>query len=216
MIKTKTFYFNDLRECSYIVWDDTLECIIVDPGCQSDSEKDRLKKFIETNNLKPVKLVNTHGHFDQVMGIAFVANLWGVKTYIHPLDKGHLERAQQYSEMFGYRLEQPPIDTIDLEDGGYVEFGNSKLKVIHTPGHTRGGVCLYSEEEENHFVITGDSLFAGSIGRTDLPGGDYDQLMESLLGKLVRIGEDYRVLPGHGPETTIATELNTNPFLRYE
>lgn len=216
MIKTKTFYFNDLRECCYLVWDETGECLIVDPGCYSESEKDRLKKFIESNNLKPVKLVNTHGHFDHIMGNAYVASTWGLKTYIHPADKGHLERASQYSEMFGYKVEQPPVETLDLEDGGVVEFGNSKLNVIHTPGHTRGGVSLYCDQEDNKFVITGDSLFAGSIGRTDLPGGDYDALMHSLLSKLVVIGGEYRVLPGHGPETTIAHELNTNPFLRYE
>ena len=214
MIQIKTFYFNDLRECSYVLWDETKECVIIDPGCYSDSEKERLKKFIETNELKPVKLINTHGHFDHIMGNAFVSNTWKLDTYIHPLDKPHLARAQQYTEMFGYTIEQPPIDTIDITDGGTITFGSSSLKVIHTPGHTRGGVCLYSQPDK--LVITGDSLFAGSIGRTDLPGGDYEELMDSLLRKLVVIGDDYTVYPGHGPSTTIGHELATNPFLRYE
>ncbi|MCK9627191.1 MAG: MBL fold metallo-hydrolase [Bacteroidales bacterium] len=216
MIKTKTFYFNDLRECTYVVWDDTRECVIIDPGCQSDSERERLKKFIETNNLKPVKLLNTHGHFDHVMGNAFVTKTWGVKTYINPQDKPQLERAFSYGEMFGYSIEQPPADTVDVNDGDKIGFGESYLKVITTPGHTRGGVCYYTEEQDNKIVFAGDSLFAGSIGRTDLPGGDYDDLMNSLLKKIVELGGDYKVLSGHGPETTISRELDTNPFLRYE
>ena len=214
MIQIKTFYFNDLRECTYVLWDETLECIIIDPGCYSSSERERLVKFIDSENLKPVKIVNTHGHFDHIMGNAFVATEWGIKTYIHPQDKPHLERAQKYSELFGYSIEQPPLDTIDIDDGDKITFGKSSVTVMHTPGHTRGGVSLYNIEEK--FVITGDALFAGSIGRTDLPGGDYDQLMESLLGRLVKLGNDFKVYPGHGPVTTIGQELDTNPFLRYE
>lgn len=213
-MQIKTFYFNDLRECTYILWDDTCECVIVDPGCYSESEKSRLEKFILENSLKPVMLLNTHGHFDHIMGNAFVSQKWNVKTYIHPDDKPHLERAVQYSNMFGYNVEAPSLDTVDLNDGDELKFGNSLLKVMTTPGHTRGGVSLYSETDK--FVITGDALFAGSIGRTDLPGGDYDQLMESLLGKIIKLGDDYAVYPGHGPATTIANEKSTNPFLRYE
>ncbi|MDP3436314.1 MAG: MBL fold metallo-hydrolase, partial [Bacteroidales bacterium] len=112
------------------------------------------------------------------------------------------------------KIEQPPLDTVDLNEGDILSFGESHLKVIHTPGHTRGGVSFYSEEDK--LVITGDALFAGSIGRTDLPGGDYDQLMESLLGKIVKLGDDYTVYPGHGPATTIEKEISSNPFLRYE
>ncbi len=214
MIQRKTFYFNDLRTCCYILWDGTSEAVIVDPGCYSDSEKDRIVKFVEKNGLKPVKLVNTHGHFDHVMGNRFVADKWGLKTYIHPEDKGQLERSASYCEMFGYKIDAPYYDTEDLAEGEPLTFGNSSLEVMHTPGHTMGGVALYSKEDG--FILTGDSLFAGSIGRTDLPGGDYDMLMESLLKKIVTVEPDTVVLPGHGPETTIAHEMNTNPFLRYE
>ncbi len=214
MIQIKTFYFNDLRECTYVLWDETNECVVVDPGCNSNSEKERLEKFIESSALKPVMLLNTHGHFDHIMGNAFVATKWHIRTYIHPDDKSHLERALQYSEMFGYKIDEPPLDTADLKDGDTLRFGNSSLAVIHTPGHTRGGVSFYSMEDK--FVITGDALFAGSIGRTDLPGGDYDQLMESLLSKLIPLGEDVKVYPGHGPATTIGQEIASNPFLRYE
>lgn len=214
MIQIKAFYFNDLRECSYVLWDQTGECVFIDPGCYSESEKERLVKFVEANSLKPVKLLNTHGHFDHIMGNAFVAGKWNLETYIHASDKPHLARAQQYREMFGYKIEQPPLNTVDVTDGSEVKFGESTLKVIHTPGHTKGGVCYYSESDK--FVITGDSLFSGSIGRTDLPGGDYEELMESLLEKILKLGEDYTVYPGHGPATTIGHEIATNPFLRYE
>jgi Zn-dependent hydrolases, including glyoxylases len=216
MIKVKTFYVNDLRECCYVLYDQTGECVIVDPGLQTKNEQDRLVKFVEENNLKPTKIICTHGHFDHVMGNAFVTQKWGVPTFIHPLDRGQLERAQQYCQMFGYSIEQPPLENLqDLEEGKDVTFGDSKLQVIHSPGHTRGGVCFYSAPD--NFIITGDSLFQGSIGRTDLPGGDYDALMESLLNKVCKIAAPNSVVyPGHGPETTIAQELNTNPFLRYE
>lgn len=214
MIQIKTFYFNDLRECTYVLWDDTNECVIIDPGCHTDSEKERLEKFIEESTLKPVKLLNTHGHFDHIMGNAFVTKRWSLKTHIHPYDKPHLERAVTHSEMFGYSIEQPPLDTIDIEEGDIIDFGNSHLNVMYTPGHTRGGVCFYNNEDK--IVITGDALFSGSIGRTDLPGGDYDQLMNSLLNKIVKLGDDFRVYPGHGPYTTIGKELASNPFLRYE
>ena len=135
-------------------------------------------------------------------------------AYIHIDDKHHIERAKQYTEMFGYKIEQPPVNTIDLKDGDQIEFGSSKIRVIHTPGHSQGGICLVSDDDK--FVITGDSLFAGSIGRTDLPGGDYEQLMDSLLNKVITLGEDYKVYPGHGPATTISEEIASNPFLRYE
>ncbi|MFA6770714.1 MAG: MBL fold metallo-hydrolase [Bacteroidales bacterium] len=214
MIQIKTFYFNDLRVCTYVLWDSTNECVIIDPGCHTSSEKERLEKFIEENSLKPVKLLNTHGHFDHIMGNAFVAKRWSLKTYIHPYDIPHLERATTHSELFGYNVEQPPLDTIDIQEGDIINFGNSKLTVMYTPGHTRGGVSFYNKEEK--FIITGDALFSGSIGRTDLPGGDYDQLMDSLLNKIVKLGDDFKVYPGHGPYTTIGKELASNPFLRYE
>jgi len=214
MLNIKTFYFNDLRECTYVVWDETGECVIVDPGCHSESEKGRLENFIETNNLKPIMLLNTHGHFDHVMGNAFVTAKWNIVTHIHPDDKSYLERCAGYGDMFGYKIDEAPGNTIDLKDGEVLKIGSSYLKVMHTPGHSRGGVCFYNEEDK--IVFSGDSLFAGSIGRTDLPGGDYDQLMESLLGRVVKLGDDYSVYPGHGPVTTIGHELSTNPFLRYE
>jgi len=214
MINIKTFHFNDLRVCTYVLWDETKECAIVDPGCHTQREQTRLEKFISDNHLNPIMLLNTHGHFDHVMGNAFVSNKWSIKTYIHPEDKPQLERSTQYGEMFGYNIESPPIDIEEIEDGHTLELGNTYLKVIHTPGHTRGGVCFYNPDDK--IVFSGDSLFEGSIGRTDLPGGNYEQLLDSLLNKVVTLGKEYVVYPGHGAHTNIEHELRANPFLRYE
>lgn len=209
----KTFYFNDLRTCCYVVWDESGESVIIDPGCVSESEKSRLVKFINDNKLKPVKLLNTHGHFDHVMGNYFVCNTWGITTHINRLDGKTLALTGSYCDYFGYKIDNPPTNTIDIEDGDIIEFGKSHLKVIASPGHTPGGVSLYSEQQ--NVLFTGDSLFAGSIGRTDLPGGDLDLLMDTLKNKLMILNPDCRVLPGHGPETTIGTEERTNPFLTF-
>lgn len=209
----KTYYFNDLRTCCYVVWDETKECVIIDPGCYTDSEKSRLKKFIEENGLRPVKLLNTHGHFDHVMGNRFITDTWGVDTYIHKDDNGQLERSISYCAYFGYKIDAPDLKTIPIEDGEIIEFGESKLRVMHTPGHTMG--CVVFVNESDKVAFSGDTLFAEGIGRTDLPGGDFDMIMSSLTNKLLKLDPDYRVLPGHGPETTIGHEIESNPFLRF-
>lgn len=213
-MQVKRFYVNDLRECCYVAYDSTGECVIIDPGLQTEAEKRRLEAFIEENGLKPVKLLSTHGHFDHIMGNAFVVRRWNIKCHIHRLDMGQLERAGQYCGMFGYTIEEPPRECVEIEDGETITFGNTGLEVIYTPGHTRGGVCYYCREEG--ILFSGDTLFAGSIGRTDLPGGDYDMIMDSLRHRIMTLPPDTTVLPGHGPESTIATEATTNPFLRGE
>ena len=214
MIKVKTFYLNDLRECCYILYNESKGALIVDPGLQSNSEKERIVKFIEENNLKPEKILCTHGHFDHIMGNAFVSKKWGVPTYIHNEDLGQLERAMQYCQMFGYTIEQPPTDNITFVcNGDIIELGDDKIEVLHTPGHTRGGVCYLANDD--NFVITGDTLFCESIGRTDLPGGDYDALKDSLMNKLCKLNPETVVYPGHGPSTTISHEIVANPFLEF-
>lgn len=209
----KIFYFNDLRTCCYVIWDDTKECIIVDPGAYSDSEKNRLVKFIDENGLKPVKLVNTHGHFDHIMGNAFVVEKWAVPTFMNHADIKEVARSKSYCAYFGYEIEQPSLDVEDIKDGDIIKFGHSELKAFTSPGHSQGSVILYNEAEK--YVITGDSLFAGSIGRTDLPGGDYDVLKESLSKKILVLPGDTIVYPGHGPTSELAQEINTNPFLEF-
>jgi len=212
MIEIKRFYFNDLRECTMVLWDETKEAVIIDPGCYTDTEKKRLEQFITDNSLKPVKILLTHMHFDHVLGLGFVTDKWKADTYMAPEDKEQRAYVPRFCEMMGYATPELPEKTLDIHDGDRITFGHSQLEVIATPGHTRGGVCFFSKE--NNFLISGDTLFAGSIGRTDHPSGDYDALMKSIMTKIIPLGDDIEVIPGHGYPTTIGEERLKNPFLQ--
>jgi len=207
----KTFYFNDLRTCCYVLYDKSGECAITDPGCYTESEYNRLFKFIEENKLTPIMVLLTHGHFDHMMGCGILTKKWDIPIYMNTVDISQINRATSYGAYFGYIFDTPASEPVHLKDGDVITFGESSLKVRHTPGHSRGGVIYYNEKE--HYVLTGDSLFAGSIGRTDLPEGDYDILMCSLKDIIMTLPPETDVYPGHGPATTIAAETNTNPFL---
>ncbi|MDR2651742.1 MAG: MBL fold metallo-hydrolase [Prevotellaceae bacterium] len=210
MIKLLKLQFNPIEENTYVVYDETGECIIIDAGCSTEHENKILQKAIADKRLIPKKLVCTHGHFDHIMGNRFVCDTYLVETYVHRDELSNFERATSYSSLFDVNIIQPPIPKNFLNDGDEIKFGNSSLRVIFTPGHTRGGICLYSQED--NLLFSGDTLFAGSIGRTDLPGGDYDVLMKSVK-KLMLLPEDTNVFCGHGPETTIGYEKQTNPFI---
>ncbi|MDR3286669.1 MAG: MBL fold metallo-hydrolase [Prevotellaceae bacterium] len=210
MIKILEFQFNPIEVNTYIVYDETAECVIIDAGCCNESENKTLQKAITVNNLKPIKLISTHGHFDHIMGNSFVCETYKISTYINKNDLGDVERASSYGSYFDVNVVQPPAPQNFVNDGDEIKFGNSTLKIIFTPGHTRGGICLYSEPDK--LLFSGDTLFAGSIGRTDLPGGDYDVLMNSIK-KLMLLPDDTNVFCGHGPKTTIGCEKSTNPFI---
>lgn len=207
----KTFYFNDLRTCCYLLWDQTLECVIVDPGCYSDSEKGRIVKFVKENGLKPVKILCTHGHFDHILGAMFVSDEWQIPIYMSHEDMFWVKMAPVYCDSFGYSFTEIVKDIVDVKDEDIITFGDSKLQVIHTPGHSQGCVCYYNSEQ--NYLISGDTLFAQSIGRTDLPGGDLDKIKESIINRLFHLPGDTIVYPGHGTTTDIATEKGSNPFL---
>ena len=211
MIQIKLFYFNELRVCCYLLWDETKEAILVDPGCGTAHEQERLIKFVTQEKLSVRYMVNTHAHFDHIMGNAFVCAHWGIKSYLHPAEQGLLEHADTYCRMFGMTIDKPPTDTLPLSEKEALRFGNAALQVLETPGHSPGGICLFAPQER--FIITGDTLFAGSIGRTDLPGGDYDQLIAGITQKIIPLGAPLRILPGHGPETTLDDVLCRNPYL---
>ncbi|MDR3184586.1 MAG: MBL fold metallo-hydrolase [Prevotellaceae bacterium] len=211
MIQVKTFYFNELRECTYVLWDETCACVVVDPGAESDSERRRLQQFIADNGLRPEAILNTHGHFDHVLGNAFLARVYGIKSYIHAGDRLLLEKTNEYGSMFGYKIEQPPAAAGFLTEDEPFCFGPSQLQVLHTPGHSKGGVCFYAPADK--FVLTGDTLFQGNIGRVDLPGGDFDEIMESLSKKLMLLPDDTVVYPGHGLPSTIGEEKRSNPYV---
>jgi len=205
--------FNPFQENTYVVWDDSKECIIIDPGCYEDDEKNILFEFIKTNNLRPVKLINTHCHIDHILGNKFVIDKWQVNLYIHKSDMILLEESSNIAKSYGFnKYECSPNPYNFLEEGNTLKFGNSNLLIYFTPGHSPGHICLYSESEG--FIISGDVLFNGSIGRTDLPGGDFETLIKSIKTKLLPLQDDTIVFCGHGPSTNIGKERNKNPFLQ--
>ncbi|MDR2563771.1 MAG: MBL fold metallo-hydrolase [Prevotellaceae bacterium] len=207
----KRFIFNPLQENTYLVYDETGESLVIDAGCQSKGEQDVLKSYIEEKGLTLIALLNTHCHFDHVFGNAFLCREYGVKSRAHRGELQNIERFKSGAALFGFAGDPPPVPSEFLEDGMNVEFGKSKLQIIYTPGHSPGGLCFYSPDDG--FVISGDTLFAGSVGRTDLPGGDYNTLIESLKKLIEILPDDTDVYPGHGPQTKIGYEKLHNPFL---
>lgn len=192
----------------YIVWDrDSGEGVIIDSGADADEIEAAARK--ENINVRCV--INTHGHFDHVGADAAIKAAFGAPIAIHSKDTALMADAHEHGIFFGIETPKQSEPDILLEDGQVIEFGPLSLRVIHTPGHTRGGICLYLEGEK--VLFTGDTLFAGSIGRTDFEGGSMDDLMASITGKLLPLGDEVRVLPGHGPESTIGEERDINPFL---
>ena len=212
MVHVKNFYFNDFRECCSVIWDETGECVIVDPGCGTEPEKASLYGFISEKGLKPVKILLTHAHFDHVLGLTDCAKKYGIPVYMHPAEKETLENNGYFAKAFGFEMPATDIRTTDIADGDMIRFGNTEFEVISTPGHTPGGVCYL--DSKDRLLLSGDTLFAGTIGRTDQPGGDYDRLMESIFSRLMCLDGDIDVIPGHGPKTSIAEERVKNPFLQ--
>ena len=210
MIRIKSFVFNSFQVNTYVLYDDINECLIVDAGCYDDEEKTELLCFLKDKSLKPVALLNTHCHIDHLLGNSFIHEQFGLLTQAHKFEKPMLEGANQQGKLFGFEIEQPPAIGNFLEEKDKVKFGNSELLVIHVPGHSRGSLAFYNKAQK--FVLDGDVLFQGGIGRTDLPGGDYETLIESITGKIFSLDEDVIVYSGHGPNTTIGEEKKFNPF----
>ena len=206
------FVFNPIQENTYVVWDETKECIIIDAGNLSAREDRVLAEFIEEQGLKPVMAVNTHCHFDHILGVEFLKMTYGVPFAASSADLELLKSGRASGAMFGMELGALPenID-VDLATTEEVKFGNTALRVIATPGHTPGCVSLYHEESKSLF--TGDTLFRESIGRTDLPGGDYPTIMQSILNKILPLGDEVVVYPGHGDKSNIGHESMYNPFV---
>lgn len=211
MIHIKGFTFNPFQENTYVLYDETMECVIIDPGCYSPEEKLELTEFIKNKKLKPSKLLNTHCHIDHILGNKYVAETWGIELFIHELEENLLHLAQSYGANWGIFAEKSPAASAFINEGDIIQFGNSKLEIIFAPGHSPGSICFYNME--NKFCISGDVLFHQGIGRTDLPGGDYETLISSIKNKLFGLPYDTIIYPGHGAATSIGAEKVSNPFL---
>lgn len=214
MVTVVRFVFNAFQENTYLLIDDaTGECAVVDPGCSSAAEEEELVGYIRSKGLRPVLLLNTHAHIDHILGNAFVGKRFGLPLRIHRAELPVLEAAPQVSVYYGLPVPElyPASEEYYLEDGDELLFGESRMRVLFTPGHSPGEVCFYVEEK--HVLIAGDVLFRGSIGRTDLPGGDYSTLIRSIQDRLLVLPDETEVFPGHGPPTTIGEERHNNPFL---
>ena len=212
-MQIRVFTFNQFFENTIIVFDKTKECVIIDPGCYTISEKDTLQKYISTNNLIPVKLINTHCHIDHILGNNFIAKTYDLELEMNANDMELIKSSNEIAQLYGFTdYEMSPLPKKFLNEGDTLEFGNSQFKILFTPGHAPGHISLYSEKDG--LLISGDVLFNNSIGRTDLPGGNYDLLIESIKNKILILNDNTIVYCGHGPSTTIGNERLNNPFLK--
>jgi hydroxyacylglutathione hydrolase len=203
--------FSPIRVNTYILADKSGDCAIIDCGCYDESEFGTLVNFIESKNLKPMLLLNTHSHLDHIFGNGFVLKKWGLRAFSGELDEANRKQATQHAMIFDLEMDEPPEPAGFISDNQKFIFGSTELVALFVPGHAPGSFAFYSEK--NGCVFTGDALFSGSIGRTDLQGGDYDTLMESIRTKLLTLPGSTVVYAGHGSETTIEKEMKTNPYL---
>ena len=211
-MKIARLIFNPIQENTYVVWDETLEAVVIDAGNMGERENEILAKFISDNGLKPVLALNTHGHFDHLLGVNFLREKYGAKLAMSSKDDFLLKNASVSAELFGVRTgDLPEAIDIDLEGQESISFGATTLKIISVPGHTPGHVAFY--EPQSKVLFTGDTLFRESIGRTDLPGGDYSWIMRSIIDNILPLGDEVKIYPGHGEESTIGHESMYNPFV---
>lgn len=213
-MKITRFTNNPFEEHTYILWDEeSLECAIIDPGCYTRQEQQQIVRFISDNKLQVRHLMLTHLHLDHYFGVPFISRTYGIQPEASPADEPLLEIMTRQAQMFGTPLPDAPIPTgSHLHGGETVYIGNEPIEIRSVPGHTPGGLAFYMPR--SGYVCCGDSLFRGSIGRTDLPGGDFTELIHSLHGQLATLPPETIVYPGHGPETTIGEELRCNPYLQ--
>ncbi len=212
MITIQRFIFNPFQQNTYVLYTDTKECAIVDPGCYSQEERNELVAFIEAQGLTPTLLLNTHCHIDHVVGNAFIKQKYNLDTAAHKDEADLLEMAEESGSMYGFAIDKPAPISRFIEDGEIIKLGEDEILALAVPGHSQGSLAFVCQKEKA--VLTGDVLFAGSIGRTDLYGGDYDQLINSIKTKLMPLGDEFTVLSGHGPRTSIGKEALSNPFLQ--
>lgn len=212
MLHIKTFTFNPYQENTYLLYNDSGNCAIIDPGMYGSNEEKIFRTFIDENNLTPKLLLNTHCHVDHVLGNNFVHETYGLLAKFHEGEIPVLMEVQNYAPQVGFRYDPAPIGEEFLTENDTIQIGEDQLTIIYAPGHSPAHLCFYSEAQG--FLIGGDVLFKNSIGRTDLPGGNHQQLLDNIKQKLYTLPDITVVYPGHGPMTTIGEEKRTNPFVR--
>lgn len=212
MLSIQSFVFSPVQENTYVLYNDNGECCIVDPGCYFGNERNELKDFIQNSGLTPKYLLNTHCHLDHVFGNKFVHDTWGLTLHLHEQEMPVLEYAPVSGMSWGLPFDNYRGDHIFLREGDSIRLGDDTLTVLFTPGHAPGHISFYCREQ--NMIFSGDVLFRESIGRTDLPGGDLDILLNSIRTKLFTLPDETIVYSGHGPETTIGYEKKNNPFLK--
>ena len=211
MISIKTFTFNPFQENSYLIINEQKQCWIVDPGMFSAAENDEMLNYIKNNNVIPQAIINTHAHLDHIMGVHFLQKEFDIPFYLHALDEATLQYGPIAASMYGLGTINMPLSYTFYKASSF-DIGTTSLAIIHTPGHAPGHVILYCKS--GNWVINGDMLFAGSIGRTDLPGSNHNDMLKSLSEKIVTLPEETIVYCGHGNATTIKKEKATNPYLQ--
>jgi len=214
MLRIKAFTFNPYQENTYVISTEKGHCAIIDPGCYSASEQARLSDYIDSEGLQPIYLLNTHGHIDHMLGNSFVKEKYDIPFLTHRKVVPELEANLAIGAMFGLSPSPSPPPDRFLEEGDEVKLGEEVLEIFFTPGHSAGHISFFHRASGSLF--SGDVLFRQSIGRTDLPGGDYPTLMDSIFKKVLPLGDEVRVYSGHGPETTIGEEKRSNPFILQE
>ncbi len=212
MLKIKSFEFSPIQENTYILYNEFNECIVLDPGCYFDAEKDELVAFITNNHLTPTMLINTHCHLDHVFGNKLISEKYNLTLQLHENEKAVLAFAPASGLMYNMPFDNYIGDFILLKEGDLITLGDDELKVLLTPGHSPGSLSFYAAKDK--FVISGDALFKNSVGRSDLPGGNHAQLIKSIKENLLSLPEDTVVYSGHGPQTTIGAEKLNNPYLQ--
>lgn len=211
MLHVQPFTFNPFSENTYLVYNDSKEAIIFDPGLYNSYDEQELLEYIEQNGIKPKYLINTHCHIDHIFGNTFVSEKFSLDLHAHQLESNILKMGKASASMYGLHYRESVDIKVPIDEKDTIVLGRDQLKILFTPGHSPGSLSFYSEEAG--FVIAGDVLFRESIGRTDLPGGDYNTLIHSIRTELFVLPENTVVYSGHGPETDIAHEKIHNPFL---
>jgi len=216
-MKIKSFTFNPFQENTLIIYDNSKECMIVDPGFYEEKEQIEFLSFIIDNKLTPTKLINTHCHIDHILGNNFIINQWGLNITLHKNELKVLEYATGVASVYGFNNYIHPNKENSLtliEEHEKISFGNTEFDILFVPGHSPGHICLYNKEQNT--LISGDVIFQNSIGRTDLPGGDHELLINSIFKNILPLPEQTLIYPGHGPATNLKFEKENNPFLQKE